>query len=265
MRRASTDGGVPIKHADTARQEISRTRDERVGDDPVFAEKWKTSNDARRHVGQLVIEDRIQEAYGYIGQLLKVRPDLGVFMSDVMINCELLLGRYEDAYDELVPLVNAPQSDDPGTYLRLSLACAARGEVYPGQMEYCAAWLSKFYEDEHPGRNLELSPTRLVGPRLVMLQSALALAMRNSTESQAYFDLALRLDSTNEAAADEAILRYSYHGRYSDMRRVASTIAGHLSPGAAREKYQTIVTEFANRKDKPLPRIDKPDGTVIHP
>ena len=151
------------------------------------------------------------------------------------------------------------------TYLELSLAAAARGEVYPGQLEYCDGWLRSYYGAEHPGKNFDMPSRHLSGPLLVMLQSALALAMRNSTESEAYFDVALRLDSTNETAADEAILRYSYHGRYSDMRRVASTIAAHLSPGVAREKYQKIVSEFANRKDKPLHRIDKPADTVIHP
>jgi tetratricopeptide (TPR) repeat protein len=243
----------------------SGTQDERPNNDPVFAERIEASNTASSHVGQLLMEGRTQEADKRLFSFLAERPELRGLMTSQIVDCELLLGRYDEAYRELLNWVSTCTVDDPNMYLKLSFVCAARGEIYPGQMQYCQDWLQKFYSDEHIGEPPLTALQLAENPRSAMFLSCVAIGMNNTDVATSYLELAFKFDPKNELAASEAILRYLYQGRYSDIRRVASAISNHLPPGVARDKFQKEIADVANLKDKPVHRIDVENQGTIRP
>jgi len=236
-------------------------------DDPVFAERLATSNKARRQAGGLMYQGRIAEADRCLSIFLGERPDLNDFLADQITDCDLLLDRYRQAFARVVPIVNTRGSDSEEMYLRLSLAAAAQGQVYPGQRDYCYGYMRRRYADHHGAKPLDphVQGAGDNSPRSVALLSCLALGLGGSIANRSYLELALKLDPNNVLAASEAIQEYDYRGKYSDIRRIASAMIARLPDGPARKKFQQDIADAANLKDRPWPPIDVDDPSVIHP
>jgi hypothetical protein len=202
--------------------------------DPVFNERMNSANEASRRAGRLIDAMRFQDAYDFWKDFYKVRPDLMGLTRINMAKCATLVGRYDEAYSLLVQLVSHRSTANDERYTELSLASAARGEVYPGQLEFLLERLREYYWEQHPSTPLELDFQPQNDSRSIMVLSSLALGMRIQPE---YLELTRRLDPKNTLAAEQAIEFYGYTGWHSRIRRIATNIASRLSPGPKKDWF----------------------------
>lgn len=124
------------------------------------------------------------------------------------------LGNYSEAYDELVPVASPSQS--PTVMLRLSLAAAKTGQVFPGQREYVLSFLDHGYF----GNNMlpEFIPLLPSGdsPKTLIFLSHLALANLDSlgrwdTLTKFHFDEANKIEPNN--VVESYLYSMRYHPR----------------------------------------------------
>jgi hypothetical protein len=219
---------------------------------PAWLEAMKTSEDAIHSMYRLIEANRFTDAFNGMAALRKARPELRDLTAEESIEGELVAGRYRDALDESARFINGSgQSYEELSlqYVRLSLASAAQGKIYDGQASYCEAKLKEYFEEEHPGATFCPAVYAPFKAKQVTLLSDLALGMQNGVASQAYFQNALRIDPTNLMAADEAIRRYQFQNRFSDVIRTADTIAAHLPAGELRRQYEEISRQAHGKLD----------------
>ena len=211
-------------------------------------------NEVRQKANDLLVALRPQEAYDYLSDVRKTKPNEVSFILDFALQSELLSGHYQEAFQDAVGLVNAREGNGEEQYLYLSLASSAQGRVYPGQARYCESWVESHLKSEHSP--LDLVPTPMeMDPREVMLLSCLALGTKSSPE---FLELALQIDPSSDLAAREAISYYGFTGRYSEIRRIALSMVEHLAPGESRNYFVNQMSAVSGLKDKPLHPIIKP-------
>jgi len=212
-------------------------------------------HDAVRTTSELIEDSQFEEAYQCISDVDKAHPEFDAAIVDWIIEAELLAGHYDKAYEDSVVRVASARSDNnDGRYLPLSIASAAKGQVFPGQAEYCAK-LTQNHLINQGSAVVVRPPTGTQSAHQVMVLSAVALG---SSPSPGFLELALRMDPVNDLAARQAIYYYLCKGRYSDVRRVAASVIDHLDPGESSTYYVETIQSVARLKDKPLHPVIKP-------
>ena len=220
--------------------------------DPEFERAMKEENAERRSTAGLLDENRFQEAYDAFAGYARAHPNRRDGWADLLIVTKILYGKVDEAFQDLVGFVHRAKAYDELYFLQLSYVSASRGQVYPGQMEYCYQRLQNYFNETHPGKLPEPPVESARNPRAVTLESILALGMRNSITATQYLEIAMNLDPTNEIAAKHAIELYGYKGKYSAIRRIASRMAHDLPPGESRDYYLNAIKEAGNRPDRPI-------------
>ncbi len=219
--------------------------------DPQLLWNIERGDAAVRHTADLIELRRFKEAYSYISTVRRAKPELEPFVEGMAVHCELLSGHYQQALSdtaERIKMNSRPDADsgmDPD-YLCLSLAASGLGRGYLGQWEFCAR---KLREYNWTGEALSLPATP--DPKKLMAMSALTLAMGAAPFSQQYFELALKVDPTNELAARLVVEYDEVQGKYSDLRRIASTQMSKLPAGETREFLRARMLAAAGLADRP--------------
>lgn len=131
------------------------------------------------------------------------------------------LEQNQAAYNLLAPRATSYAAE--GLLLRASLAAARRGEVYPGQRQYCLDRILPQDWAEMKGALLESSVPSENTPRSVELLSSLAIALSESSvrEPHVLYHLAnvLRIDPTNPLASWRIGDIHLRNRRYADAAR----------------------------------------------
>lgn len=206
------------------------------------------AGEASQHAAQLLAADRSQEAFDYLQSFRAGRPVMAELTSLIFVKCALVARHFDEAYDELVVKLSDKGTANDQRLLAFSLACAARGEVYPGQYEYTKAWIKEATKDD-PSIKVIYPKETNKGPLAIMLLSTLALGTRG-TEAH-YLEMAIELDSGCEMAGRELVDYYAFWGRNSDATRVATTVAEHLEKGASRDWFIAQAAKCSKLPDKP--------------
>ena len=209
---------------------------------------------AEKETYALIEEGRYEDAAACISRARKDHPEYEAWTIDLAIEAELLGRSYESAYKDAVVRVATGGFSGEDQNLYISLASAAKGQVFPGQAQYCATWIERHLKNH----GLPV-PTKLTfearTSRDLMVLSAIALGTK---AEPGFLELALRLDPVNELAARQAIRYYEAKGRYSDLRRIASGLVDRLPPGENRDFYVKAVSSAADLKDRPLHAVINP-------
>ncbi len=111
------------------------------------------------------------------------------------------LGLNVRAYELLAPLANPYAMDR--NLLRASLAASRRGEVYPGQRQYCVRLICTRFYEEMAQEVLSSSVPTGSSSRDVMLMSLLAIGLESSAwehNEVYYYGQALSMDANNPLA-----------------------------------------------------------------
>lgn len=217
----------------------------------------RSAVDAIHHTFDTLDTGKCDAAYAFITTFRETHPDIAEYVDPYVVDCELLSGRYQEAFKESVSYIKAHTG--PGTwigpdfYLQLSLAAAGCGQLYPGQDAYCIKWFNRRYADGWSGgKSINLPPAN-GDARKTMVLSALALAVASAAR-QAYFELVLKLDPSNDLAGHLLVQYDQWQGRYSDLRRVASFMIAHASDATARDFYRHQIAAVAGLPDRPKVR-----------
>jgi len=205
-----------------------------------------------RQTNDLIAASRYEDAYSTISSTVRAHPEYRDFLADSIIKTELLAGHNDLALKDAIIRVSQLDGSDQSLYL--SLASAASGQVYPGQAEFCVDQIQEHLKNQGlPPASL--SATGSLNAKLVTVLSALALGTKSAPE---FLELTLKLDPANDLAARQAITEYTFKGRYSDVRRIASQLASRLPAGDARDYYTKTLAAVANLKDKPQHPVINP-------
>lgn len=220
---------------------------------PKHAERYDAASKVGAQISPLIRYGKIGEAHRQLAAILEIRPDLEFWLADLSVDCDLLLGRYREAYRKLIPIVSAPGfSMENYSCKQFAIACAGLGLVYPGQGDYCRARLAERYSGGDEERKLDLRAYASDSAPSVLLTGCLSIGLRWNS---AYLEMSLSLNPTNQLAADELIEFYGYdaQGRYSDVRRIAAAMARQFPPGPIRDKYEKAARAVAGKPDRPMP------------
>jgi len=246
----ATVASVPL-----SAKSVIPAQDANPNSDPRMLRYIEEGNKVRRKTGDLIDGERLQDAYDYISDVQKSDPSMHDMTEDLVIECALLTGRYDEAFDRSVVLVNTSGWGSPDAYLRLSLASAMKGTVYPGQFEFVQESIQESLSRDqvHDTAAMQLPGTSKSAKGIAVL-SCLARGFRSpSLISTGFFEAAIRLDPQNDLAAREAIKRFKTIGRYSGIRRVASVMIANLAPGKSRDGFSKLLEQYRSLKDKPIP------------
>ncbi len=216
--------------------------------------------DAKYHVFDLLECGKTEEAYAYISTFRDSHPDLDIFIDSTVIDCELLSGHYKEAYADSIRYIRGHtgpgKSIGEDTYLQLSVAAAGLGQIFDGEEEYCAQWLNgDFAEIWNHTRKLG-SALKIGRTQEAMLLSTLSAAV-SSPNQQAYLDLCLKLDPTNDVAGRYLVQFDQWQGRYSHLRRVAAMMLTRSTDEASRSFYRDKVVAVEHLADRPRYRLDR--------
>jgi hypothetical protein len=177
-------------------------------------------------------------------------------LPEELIICNLLVGRYNEAYEESIRFLEGEASDwedQTQPYLYLSLAAASRSEVYLGQAGFCYQTILAHHFSGNLAKLEELAQSPN-DPKTVAVLSCLALGF---VSREWFLEKALQIDPKCELAADELIYRYSSWRLYSKVRRVASSMVVQLPNGPARDRYLKAYADAEGKKDDPyVPKTD---------
>ncbi len=199
---------------------------------------------AEGKVGALLNAGRAKDAYDLIksfraansGMLGRTRHD--------MVPLALLVDKYDEAYEELalMPKLNSI------SWLHLSLAASARGEVVPGQAEYCDQQIALYFSEEEKDFPYEVGRYR-TDPRSVMVRSLIAIGVSNGTGSLLFLERAMVLDPTNEVAVSETMRLHEHRLNYTQARRIGSQMVERLPAGPVRDRFLSRLAYIEGLKD----------------
>ena len=213
----------------------------------------KAAQDAVLRTVDLIDEGKIERAYTFISSFGQADPVINDFVQSTVIDCELLSGRYKEAYRESVEFIEdhtGPRSwIGESYYLRLAFAAAGCGQVYAGQDEYCIKWFQRHYSESWSNETVDLAFTNK-DPENAMILGALALGVSTSS-TQAYLEYILKLDPTADVAGRLLVQYDQWQGRYSDLRRVASCMITHVRDAGAQDFYRDQITAVSGLADRP--------------
>ncbi len=201
------------------------------------------------HVQQLALAGRYDDAYtSFVSAGLPIWEMHGGDLS-LLSACEVLTARQGLAYKQLGGVIGRGTWLPDDSYLNFSIACASRGEVYPGQGKFA---LAKLEEASQSNSAFWPKGSRAVpqSSRQIEIYSALAMGLGDVVYGPGYMELVLKLDPGNKMAAREAIRFYRSQGRCSDLRRIATQMLRRDNDKSEREYYAAELKKVEGLPDR---------------
>ncbi len=162
--------------------------------------------EARMTAENLILEGRWSEALTGLEGFLNLYPDEESIVPTLADAC-FRIGLNQRAYDALAPFARTGAM--PETLVRASLAASRRGEVYPGQRDYCIAYLPGGSRPQLRSAVLMSSVPSGQRPRdlevlsLLVLGTGKGLNAGEHRPAAFYLSEVLRLDPSNPLANSE--------------------------------------------------------------
>jgi hypothetical protein len=224
---------------------------------------WKEANTAKLNAYRLVMRGRAREASS---RLNSQRAQLYPIITSAFIDCELLAGQYEQAYqDQAEDLKSQRVSDYPyecsDRYLRLSIDIDGLGKKYDGQFEYAK---HEVLADWYLGKPFALS-SKSNAQQQLMATSTLALALQDGAFQQPFLELAVRSAPKEPLLAEYAVYICTKQTRFSGVRTISQLELSQATDSETRSFFQKCLNDCSGRDDLPGSSIIVPTMPTGNP
>ncbi len=178
-------------------------------------------------------------------------PSLNNYYRNDKVSLEYLTGDVNGAYADIVDEFSEEDRGQDKPWLLLAAVCAAKGQVFPGELEYCRGAIeSTIGWTSYRTRALPGWSPR--SPKDVEASGCVALFESN----QAVYPIpilerARRLCPANQAIADELLDMYRLRGQFSKFRTLAQAVLAHFPSEQEHRRLEAYLSQFRGKPDKP--------------